>query len=173
MYPADELHRSRRLRGRTGVNLPLHIDVRACFELEVLHVFARTRGTPSNWFYRTRTSQLTGSGKWSAWSTLDLDIPASHLMPVIWDRRLYLVWSICKEQSERPHDQTAPTAGGGTSATAQKYRSVAFAASVEMPIGKEIAGLVHGRVRQVEAKSGANCCATYVACCHLPSGVSR
>ncbi|HXT80553.1 MAG TPA: neuraminidase-like domain-containing protein [Acetobacteraceae bacterium] len=96
---------------------------------KVLHVFARTRGTPSNWFYRSRTSHLTGSGRWNAWIPLDLDIPAGHLMPVIWDRRLYLVWPTFKEQSERPRDQTAPTAGGGTAPTAQKYWAVAFAFS--------------------------------------------
>jgi hypothetical protein len=95
----------RKLVGVSRLGIAAHLNETKSDGSKVLHVFARTRGTPSNWFYRTRTSQLTGSGKWSAWSTLELDIPASHLMPVIWDRRLYVVWPIFKEQSERPHDQ--------------------------------------------------------------------
>lgn len=119
----------RKLVGVSRLVLAAHYNETKTDGSKVLHVFARTRGTPASWFYRTRMSRLTASGKWSAWSPLDLDIPAGHLMPVIWDRRLYLVWPIFKEQSERPRDQTQPTAGGGTSGTAQKYWTVAFAMS--------------------------------------------
>jgi hypothetical protein len=41
---------------------------------EVLHVFARTRGNPPKWFYRTRTSAIPGNGTWSVWTALNLDI---------------------------------------------------------------------------------------------------
>ena len=98
---------------------------------KVLHVFARTRGTPPQWFYRTRTSPTPGSGVWSAWTSLNLDIASVHLLPVVWDRRLHLVWPIFKEESqEPPENQTIPTApGGGTATTAKKYWAVEFAMS--------------------------------------------
>src|SRR6185437_15158736 len=82
----------RKLLGVSRLVVAAHYNETKPDGSKVLHVFARTRGTPSNWFYRSRTSHLTGSGRWSAWNPLDLDIPAGHLMPVIWDRRLYLVW---------------------------------------------------------------------------------
>src|ERR1700704_1629710 len=35
VHPTDEFNRSGRLRGRAGVNLPLNVYVRPCFELEI------------------------------------------------------------------------------------------------------------------------------------------
>jgi hypothetical protein len=63
----------RKLVGVSRLGIAAHHNETKSDGSKVLHVFAPTRGTPSNWFYRTRTSQLTGSGKWSALSTLDLD----------------------------------------------------------------------------------------------------
>ena len=87
---------------------------------DVLHVFAHTRGTPPQWYYRTRTSPTPGAGTWSAWTALNLDITSDQLMPVIWDRRLHLIWPVFKEESQKPPaNQKIPTApGGGTSAGA-------------------------------------------------------
>jgi hypothetical protein len=96
---------------------------------EVLHVFAHTRGTPSQRFYRTRTSPTPGNGVWSAWTALNLDIASVHLLPVIWDRRLYLVWPVFKGESQRPQDQTVPKQGGGDVPPPQKFWAVEFAMS--------------------------------------------
>ena len=74
----------------------------------VLWVFAHTRGTPAQWFYRTRTgSQI--SGTWTAWTPLNLDLATDHLIPVIWDRRLHLIWPTFKQISEQQSSQTPPT----------------------------------------------------------------
>ena len=44
--------------------------------------------------------------------------PGRPLVPVIWDRRLYLIWPIFKEQSERPKSAAVPTPpSGGTAET--------------------------------------------------------
>ena len=72
---------------------------------QVLHVFARTSGTPPKWFYRTRSGATPGSGTWTAWQQLKLDIAADHLVPVIWDRRLHILWPTFKPQSEPQGDQ--------------------------------------------------------------------
>ena len=74
-----------------------------------LHVFARTRGTPPQWYYRTRTGMAPGTGSWTAWTSLNLDITSDQIMPVIWDRRLHLVWPIFKQISEKQKSQDTPT----------------------------------------------------------------
>jgi hypothetical protein len=84
----------------------------------VLYVFAHTRGTPPQWYYRTRTAAAGAtSGVWSAWEQLNLDIASDHLVPVIWDRRLHLVWPVFKQVSEKQADQEVPSSGGGGSSS--------------------------------------------------------
>ena len=65
-------------------------------ENSILHVFGRTYVTPHIYFYR----RLEG-GVWSAWEKVDLDIEGDHLIPVEWNRRLYLFWAIFTEKSKQ------------------------------------------------------------------------
>ncbi len=95
-----------------------------------LHVFARTRATPTKWFYRTRDEGLMGAGLWNPWKPLNLDIQSDHLMPVVWDQHLHLVWASFKQLSQKAQDQDVPKSpGGGSTSTAQKMWSVEFALS--------------------------------------------
>jgi Tc toxin complex TcA C-terminal TcB-binding domain/Neuraminidase-like domain/Putative peptidoglycan binding domain len=64
---------------------------------EILHVFGRTYAIPHLYFYRRLEDKV-----WSAWEKVDLDIEGDHLIPVAWNRRLYLFWSIFTEKSEQP-----------------------------------------------------------------------
>jgi hypothetical protein len=80
----------------------------------VLHVFGRTQTAPYRFFYR-RAEQFAGvglnTGQWTAWERLPIDIDViedtdknrqnliednnhsgAHLVPVTWNRRLYLFW---------------------------------------------------------------------------------
>lgn len=80
----------------------------------VFHVFGRTHNAPHRFYYR-RAEQFKGvglqTGEWTAWERLPLDIDSIedngksgdhfindndhggvHLMPIMWNRRLYLVW---------------------------------------------------------------------------------
>jgi hypothetical protein len=101
----------------------------------VLWVFAHTRGTPPQWYYRTRTTPAASSGTpptgvWSAWTSMNLDIPAGQLVPVIWDQKLYLIWPTFKQVAEKQGNQTIPgSSGGGSAAPAAKYWAVQFAMS--------------------------------------------
>jgi hypothetical protein len=85
----------------------------------LFHVFGRTYATPHIYYYRT-FDRMTGI--WSAWETVDVDISGDHLIPVVWNRRLYLFWPLFKEQSS-PNSATAngnvsvPT--GGSTAPVQ------------------------------------------------------
>ncbi len=96
----------------------------------VLHVFAHTSGTPPQWYYRTRTGSTPDAGSWSAWQSLNLDIASQHLLPVIWDQRLHLIWPVFKQISEKQSAQPVPASGGGSPQPApQKFWSVEFAMS--------------------------------------------
>jgi len=61
----------------------------------VLHIFARTDGTPHEYFYRTRLN----ASQWTAWEKVDLDIEGDHLIPVVAHRRLYLFWPIFENKA--------------------------------------------------------------------------
>jgi hypothetical protein len=95
----------------------------------VLHVFAHTRGTPPQWYYRTRTGLVPNAGSWGPWQSLNLDIASQQLLPVIWDQRLYLVWPVFKQISEKQSGQNIPPANGGTQPPPNKFWSVEFAMS--------------------------------------------
>ncbi|HYU30576.1 MAG TPA: neuraminidase-like domain-containing protein [Thermoanaerobaculia bacterium] len=73
--------------------------------VDILHVFARTTGTPHVYFYRRRVD----SAFWTAWERLDLDIEGEHLVPVVWNRRLYLFWPVF---TEKPKPLNVQVSGG-------------------------------------------------------------
>jgi hypothetical protein len=60
----------------------------------VLHLFGRTRSVPKTYYYRRRERNL-----WSAWEKLDFGIDSDHLIPVVFDHRLYLFWPEFTEQT--------------------------------------------------------------------------
>ncbi len=62
----------------------------------VMHVIGKTYATPFHYYYR----RLEGT-RWTAWEKLDLDIEGDHLIPVVWNRRLYLFWAIFTETPDR------------------------------------------------------------------------
>jgi len=123
----------RKLVGVARLQIAAHYNETKPDGSTVLHVFARTRGTPPQWFYRTRTGLVAGSGAWSAWLPLNLDIAAQHLIPVIWDQHLHLVWPIFKQVAEQQSDQAVPVASSDGSMPAQqappKFWTVEFAMS--------------------------------------------
>ena len=70
-------------------------------QTDVLHVFGRTREQPHAYFYRRRVD----ASQWTPWEKVDLDIEGDHLIPVVWNRRLYLFWPIFVEKAEKPGPQ--------------------------------------------------------------------
>ncbi len=64
--------------------------------VNILHVFGRTFNTPLVYFYR----RLLNNTTWTAWEKIQLDIESEHLIPVIWNRRLYLFWPQFTKQVE-------------------------------------------------------------------------
>ena len=75
-------------------------------EIDTLHVIGRTFSTPHIYYYR----QQINSANWTPWEKVDADIHGNHVIPVIWNRRLYLFWPIfTMKQKEKP--LTMPTDG--------------------------------------------------------------
>ena len=96
----------------------------------VLHVFAQTRTAPAQWYYRQRAGSAPGTGSWSPWQSLNLDISGPQLIPVIWDQRLHLLWPTFKQLSEKQTDQSVPgSTGGGTQPAPQQIWSIEFSMS--------------------------------------------
>ncbi len=63
---------------------------------DVLHVLGRTRAKPNVYYYRRRI----GGSRWTPWEQVDLDIEGDHLIPIVWNRRLYLFWPVFTEKSK-------------------------------------------------------------------------
>jgi peptidoglycan hydrolase-like protein with peptidoglycan-binding domain len=58
-------------------------------DINSLHVVGRTRAQPAIYFYRKFDLNY---GEWSAWEKIDLDIQSDQVIPVVYNRRLYLFW---------------------------------------------------------------------------------
>lgn len=69
----------------------------------IVHVFGRTQATPPRHFYRRQVD-----GVWSAWEKIDVDIETDHLIPVVYDRRLYLFWPHFEERPDPKQELPAP-----------------------------------------------------------------
>jgi hypothetical protein len=65
---------------------------------DVLHVFGRTRNSPHIYYHRRRVDH----SHWTAWERVDADIEGDHLIPVVWNRRLYLFWPLFTEKADEP-----------------------------------------------------------------------
>jgi receptor-binding and translocation channel-forming TcA subunit of Tc toxin/ABC toxin-like protein/neuraminidase-like protein/putative peptidoglycan binding protein len=95
-----------------------HLEVSGLWEEPVtgtqpiLHVVARTRKTPYVYSYRRRES----TGAWSAWEPLDDGTNADHIMPVIWNKRLFMLWTEFTEKAQpvADADHSVPSSAAGT-----------------------------------------------------------
>ncbi len=58
-----------------------------------LHIIGRTKTAPHRYYYRTWHPDITAEGeRWSTWTSINLDINAKQVIPIVrWDR-LFLFW---------------------------------------------------------------------------------
>lgn len=69
-------------------------------EDKALYVFGRTFHAPHIYYYRRREGTTLS---WTPWEKVELDIEGDHLIPVIWNRKLMLIWPIFTEKAkEKP-----------------------------------------------------------------------
>lgn len=76
-------------------------------ETKDLHVFGRTIHVPHVYYFRRRDG---GTKFWMPWEKVDVDIEGDHLIPVVWNRKLMVIWPIFTEKSY-PKDVTMPESG--------------------------------------------------------------
>jgi hypothetical protein len=63
-----------------------------------LHVFGRTYGgDPKIYYYR----KFIEGRRWTPWVKVDLDINSDYIMPVVYNNRLYLFWSVITSQNKQ------------------------------------------------------------------------
>jgi hypothetical protein len=55
-----------------------------------MHVIGRSFSSPHVYFYRRQIDAVS----WTAWEKVEADIQGEHVIPVVWNRRLYLFWPI-------------------------------------------------------------------------------
>jgi len=71
-------------------NLPPNINI--------LHVVGRTKSQPAIYYYRQFDLSYN---TWTAWEKIDLEIIGDHVIPVVYDRKLYLFWLIFMEKPQK------------------------------------------------------------------------
>lgn len=69
-------------------------------ELNTLHVFGRTFHSPHTYFYRTLVNFTT----WTPWEEMQVTIEGDHVMPLIWNRRLYVFWPVFLRKTIPPRN---------------------------------------------------------------------
>src|SRR5262249_38762153 len=77
---------------------------------DVIHLLGRTPHRPHVYYYRRRVN----NAEWTPWERIQLDFDAVengpdsgvHLMPVVWNRRLFLFWPQFTEFTEDRIDLT-------------------------------------------------------------------
>jgi Tc toxin complex TcA C-terminal TcB-binding domain/ABC toxin N-terminal region/Neuraminidase-like domain/Salmonella virulence plasmid 28.1kDa A protein/Putative peptidoglycan binding domain len=70
--------------------------------VDILHVVARTKGHPLEYFYR----QWIDEREWTPWEKLDADIEADHIILAVYDRRLYVFWPLIVQKAEGDQEST-------------------------------------------------------------------
>jgi hypothetical protein len=77
------------------------------------HVFARTFNAPHVWYYR----RLEGGRTWTPWEKIETEIEGEHLVPIVFNRRMHLFWTLFREVNKevpplrRESKGPAPTVG--------------------------------------------------------------
>jgi hypothetical protein len=80
-----------------GLREIAHLDVRGICEdtdHDITHVFARTRSVPHVYYHRRR--QI--GADWTAWEQIDADIEGEHLIPVVHNNKITLLWPVFKQE---------------------------------------------------------------------------
>ena len=135
--------------------------------IDVLHVFGRTNGTPRQYFYRQLAplrpqtvdpfglNSSPSSATWTPWEAVTANISGDHLIPVVWNNRLFLFWPTFTESVD-PAAQTISSSGTPPNSTQpiptikelqvslnwSEYRQGAWAAAQTTPAAGDVTPLL-------------------------------
>jgi len=95
--------------------------------VDYLHVIARGQGSPPKYYYR----KWVDHSRWTAWTEIKLDILSDHVLPLVWNRRLYLFWAFVNEKgnatSSQPFPKAADLNAGNNPSPAETHLEVQLA----------------------------------------------
>jgi hypothetical protein len=111
--------------------------------LITLHVFARTRDVPHHYYYRRAVVEIDIAGlrdkaqttaaidaNWTPWERVTVDVEGDHLIPVVYNRRVYLFWPVFTSEDEAPMTHT--------------FQSILSLIGKLMKLQIELGNLIHG-----------------------------
>ncbi|MEO8549529.1 MAG: neuraminidase-like domain-containing protein, partial [Kofleriaceae bacterium] len=73
---------------------------------DLVHVIGRTANAPRAYYYR---QFATTSETWTPWQAIPLDIDGDHVIPCVWERRLYLFWTSFEQKPDAGQDLSGPS----------------------------------------------------------------
>ena len=73
---------------------------------DTIHLIGRTQNTPAVYYYR---QLATASETWTPWQEVPLDIDGDHVIPCMWERRLYLFWTTFEQKPDAEQDLSGPS----------------------------------------------------------------
>lgn len=97
-------------------------------DINQLHVVGRTRAQPAVHYYRRFDLNYL---EWSAWEKIDVEILGDHMVPVVYNRRLYLFWLNFIEKPQKvqkvpPAKATSPDSAGNVNSTTSPEPPIMF-----------------------------------------------
>lgn len=126
----------------------------------VVHLFGRSANPPHAHYYRRYVVTHNGTGLWTPWEAMPVDIQGTLVAPVIFNRRLYVFWAMITT-TEATHSQEVGIGwseyrNGAWSATHVTEAEQAITLSVNDPkiLGLTIQGMpkLPGRIQRLEAR---------------------
>ena len=80
-------------------------------DIKTMHVFARTKGgDPAIYYYR----KFEQEKYWTPWEKVELDITGDHLLAIVRNNRLCLIWPVISEEPAPNPQSTVPDSTPGT-----------------------------------------------------------
>jgi hypothetical protein len=119
-------------------------------EDQALHVFGRTLHAPHIYYYRHRDGTTRS---WAPWEKVEAAIEGDHLIPVVWNRTLMLIWPIFTEKAKEK--AVVMPEQGGELTPADRYWEIQLAWSEYQHgrwSGKNLSGAVTLEAYQGEDK---------------------
>ena len=68
-------------------------------EVDIIHVIARTKGSAPVFYYRNYNNK---TDVWGAWEKMEIEIEGDQIVPVIYNKRLYVFWLKFYEKALKP-----------------------------------------------------------------------
>ncbi|MPZ76799.1 MAG: hypothetical protein GEU77_09750 [Deltaproteobacteria bacterium] len=70
----------------------------------IVHIFARTQGVPHAYYYR----RFIDNAYFTPWERVEVNVEGDHILPVVYNRRLWLLWLTFTEKAVQPLEDTSP-----------------------------------------------------------------